>query len=104
MAMLGVRIKYRASIRRLAVVTAFALCSAALHASHHWDDSSCAEDACAACLFTDSGSAAKSVTAFALTQAADPAAVPSLRPLFLVSRPRDAHRTRAPPISWSHYI
>lgn len=97
--MLAMLLEHRCWIRRIACVAVFLLCTGALEASEHWHDSGCAEDLCAACLFSDSGSAAPGVSEQFGSRLLRVSAVAAPLPLVPDFRPFDPRRTRAPPVS-----
>ena len=91
--------KYRCWVRRIAAVAVLLFCAGAIHASHHWHDTDCADDVCAVCLFTDSGTAASDIAASAGHRLCAILAGTQSRSFVPASRPFEPRRTRAPPIS-----
>ncbi len=91
--------KYRCSARTIACVAALLLCVGVPSASQHFHGNGCADDVCAVCLFTDTGSAVSSAPAYPGRHFSGLPIGAATRSFVPASRPFEPRRTRAPPIS-----
>ena len=97
--MQGILRQHQFFIRRLACVTAFLVFLGAASASQHFHGKDCSDDVCAVCLFSDSGGDAGAAPAPVAPHLSCLPAGAVYRSPVLTSRPFEAPRTRAPPIS-----
>jgi len=80
-------------------LAALALCLGSVLASQHWHDADCMEQVCAACIFSDAGGASGPAFPQATLHLKSVAVAAAANYTVPASRPLEAHRPRAPPIS-----
>lgn len=97
--MVSLLLKRPVWINRIACVSVLLLFVGAVHASQHWHSNDCADDVCAACLFTDSGSAVRNTPSHAGQDLSGSLSNAPIRSFVATSRPFEPRRTRAPPTS-----